>query len=138
MQKAYLVGRTEVLDGFSGTHLYIELIYKGAIEELNLAFNKVIAQQPMMRARVFDNEYLEIQNNLNYQIEVLAGDSSDFEVSENIRKELSHKKYQASDFPLFTMKALGEENKYKIFFSIDLMIADGLSLYMLMEQLVAA
>ena len=36
------------------------------------------------------------------------------------------------------MKALGEENKYKIFFSIDLMIADGLSLYMLMEQLVAA
>ena len=44
MQKAYLVGRTEVLDGFSGTHLYIELIYKGAIEELNLAFNKVIAQ----------------------------------------------------------------------------------------------
>ena len=27
MQKAYLVGRTEVLDGFSGTHLYIELIY---------------------------------------------------------------------------------------------------------------
>lgn len=135
LQKAYLIGRESAFNGGTGTHLYAEMIYHGNIEDLNIALNRVIATQPMLRACVFDSENFGIESTLNYKISLLNGHCDDEKVIMQQRNLLSHKKYTRDDFPFFTMEALGGNEVYRIFFSIDLLIADGLSLYELMKQI---
>lgn len=135
LQKAYLMSKEDDFQGETGTHLYIELLYNGQIRDLEEAFNKVIASQPMLKARVFDNENFLIEETLNYKIKVIDSQFDEQSLIELKRKELSHKKYEVYDYPFFTMEAIGKNGNFRIVFSIDLLIADVLSLYELMRQL---
>lgn len=135
LQKAYLMSKEDDFQGGTGTYHYIELLYNGQIRDLEEAFNKVIASQPMLKAKVFDNENFLIEETLNYKIKVIDSQFDEQSLIELKRKELSRKKYGVYDYPFFTMEAIGKGENFRIFFSIDLLIADVLSLYELMRQL---
>ncbi|ALS38436.1 non-ribosomal peptide synthetase component F/surfactin synthase thioesterase subunit/acyl carrier protein [Enterococcus rotai] len=139
VQKAYLLGRNESFDAKTGTHMYLEVKYKGNIQEFQDALNKVIQVQPMLRAKVKNMETFEIINNFNYEI-IVSSKSNDEMKSfrERTRERLSHKLYQSGDFPLYTFEAVKnveEPSNYLIFISIDLLIADGLSLFQLFDDI---
>lgn len=135
IQKAYLIGREDLFNGGVGTHLYIELLFAGDIVSFNKALNKVIASQPFLRARIDEGFSFQTMDSLSYEIEVIQGNGQYEKQLEVIRKELSHKKYTKEDFPLFTIKAIEHEATYTILVSIDLIIADGMSLYEMIEEI---
>lgn len=137
VQKAYLLGRNGVFNGRTGTHLYAELKFKGNINKFNEALNKVISIQPMLRARVHDMEHFCISEQLNYSIAIIhASNEGIRKTIQDKREELSHKLYSSSDYPFFTIEALEEEkDTYTIFVSFDLLIADGMSLFQLLDQI---
>ena len=135
IQKAYLIGREDTFNGGVGTHLYIELLYGGAIETFTEALNKVIVSQPFLRAKISEPYCFEILEPFRYEVEVFEEEANDSQVVETLRSELSHKKYTREDFPLFTAKAVKEKEQYRIAFSIDLIIADGMSLYELIAEI---
>ena len=129
MQKAYYVGRENNGDGTTGTHLYVEILFRGTPTDLEDALNKVISSQPFLRARIGDNMDFVIDNELSYKINIIDGVFDDNEKINAVRERLSHKVYSKADFPLFTIELLGSNEQYRIFLSIDMLIADGLSLY---------
>lgn len=135
IQKAYLIGREDAFNGGVGTHLYIELLFDGEIQVFNDALNKVIASQPFLRAKISDSFCFEIREPFSYNIEVLRTQGQADKQMEALRSELSHKKYVKDDFPLFTMKAIEQEGRYRIAVSIDLIIADGMSLYEMIAEI---
>lgn len=135
IQKAYLIGREDAFSGGVGTHLYIELLYGGAIKTFTEALNKVIVSQPFLRAKISEPYCFEILEPFRYEIEVFEEEANDSQIIETLRSELSHKKYTREDFPLFTAKAVKEKEQYRIAFSIDLIIADGMSLYELIAEI---
>lgn len=135
MQKAYFVGREDSTNGTTGTHLYMEILYKGEADELENALNKVIKRQPYMRAKLCDNMQFEIADELTYKVNVIVDDCNDEKVIEDFRKKLSHKVYSQNDFPLFTIEMLGKNGCYRVFLSIDMLIADGISLYEICREI---
>jgi non-ribosomal peptide synthetase component F len=135
LQKYYVMFKeNDFREGVETNH-YIELIYNGQIQDFELAFEKVIDSQPMLKARVFDNENFILEEDLKYKISVTGNQHSDSSIVELKRKELSQKKYGVKDYPLFTIEAIEEKESLRIFFSIDLLVTDGIGLSALMQQL---
>ena len=139
VQKAYLLGRNETFDGKTGTHMYLEMSYKGSIKQFELAFNYLIEKQPMLRAKVESFGYFEILPEYSYEIEVTECSTDNIEeVKSQKRQNLSQKLYRRDDFPFYTIEALSiNESEYEniILFSIDLLIADGMNLFYLFDCL---
>lgn len=135
LQKSYLMLKEEEVKGETGINLYVEFRYKGQIKDLEEAFSKVIASQPMLRAKIFDSETFLIENNLDYKIEVINSHCYEQLVMERKRREISKIKYKACDYPLFTMESIGQNENFRVMFSVDHMIADSLSLLNLVQQL---
>ena len=137
VQKAYLLGRNESFDGNIGTHMYVELKFKGSIIKFERALNKVIEKQPMLRAKVDNINEFTILDNYVHNIKIHHEEKDKYEAKKlSIRQKLSHKHYSSDDFPFYNFQALTCDNEnYTIFVSVDLLIADGLSLFKLLEQL---
>lgn len=134
-----MLGRSETFRGKTGTHFYLELEFDGDIERLNQSFNKLIMNQPMLRASVCDLQSFQINPPFQYEIPVEhATDWCKEEKSRFIdirRSELSHKLYSSTSFPFFTIECMEVDvNKYYLFFSLDLLIADGMSVFQLFDQ----
>ena len=135
MQKAYYLGRNEENNGGVGTHLYVELIYKGGEKELKNTVQKIIDSQPIFRAKALDTFEFEVQDSLSYDIQVFQTDCNDEKVLSKIRDKYETKVYGKEDFPLFDIFLVGKKNEYCLCASIDMLIADGLSLYTLAQDL---
>jgi non-ribosomal peptide synthetase component F len=135
LQKDYLMFKENDLREGVGTNHYIELIYNGQIRDFEQAFEKLINSQPMLKARVFDNENFIIEEVLKYTIPVNENQHFNSSLVELKRKEVSQKKYGKSDYPLFTIEAIEEKEGLRIFLSIDFLIIDGTGLPELIQQL---
>ncbi|OBZ14647.1 hypothetical protein A8L34_12055 [Bacillus sp. FJAT-27264] len=139
VQKAYLLGRNETFQGKTGTHFYLELDFHGDMKRLNDALNQLIEKQPMLRASVLDLEHFQIEPPFHYDIHVENVIDNDKEAImaciEEKRNRLSHKLYESQSFPFFTIECIEtKKDKYYLFFSLDLLIADGLSVFQLFDQ----
>lgn len=137
VQKAYLLGRNEAFNGLTGTHMYLEFEYEGDLKRFESAFNKVIKVQPMLRAKVKNLTRFEIVDCYSYSINFIQVDDQNFEEVRNSRREaLSHKLYKQDSFPFYTIEALSKKARsHLILISIDLLIADGLSLFYLFDTI---
>lgn len=137
VQKAYLLGRNEAFDGKTGTHMYLEVEFEGDLKSFEHAFNKIIEVQPMLRAKVKNLTSFEIIDCYNYSINCIKVDDQNFEEVRNSRRiALSHKLYSQDAFPFYTIEALSKESgSHLILISIDLLIADGLSLFYLFDTI---
>ncbi|GHU83260.1 hypothetical protein AGMMS50284_6490 [Clostridia bacterium] len=135
MQKAYYIGRGESSNGITGTHLYMEIMYKGEPSDLETAFNKVVFSQPFLRTRINNEMEFVIVDELKYAILTTTGNPNDEKKITEIRNRLSHKVYTQNDFPLFSLELLGKDGHFRLFLSIDMLIADGLSLYEICREI---
>lgn len=129
MQKAYYIGREDSQSGGVGTHIYLEMNYEGDTERFQKTINKIIAAQPFLRARATENYEFIIEDSLKYEIEVIDTPRDNKEAIKAMREKYEQKVYGKEDYPLFTIKLIGNQNQYRICMSVDMLIADGLSLY---------
>ena len=143
VQMAYFLGKQNFyeLGGFT-THNYIEIETKNDIFKLNVALNKIIKNQDMLRA-VFlpDGTQKVLKDVPEYKIEIKdlrnLTEKEQQDVIEKERQKYSHKYFDISKYPLFSIKGfqLNETDKY-LFISYDLMILDSASANIFINTLV--
>jgi amino acid adenylation domain-containing protein len=142
MQLAYLVGRGEgfALGGVS-EHYYIESENVVELDRLEAAFNALIARHPMLRAVIGDDGSQRVLPSVPpYRIESrdlsqLSPDQLE-EAIQRRRAQLSHQVFDPGRWPQyeFSAFALGG-GRHRLFFSVDLLLADGASQRILVEDL---
>jgi amino acid adenylation domain-containing protein len=131
-QRAYLVGQSGLLGQQSiSSHLYREIQFEDLdISRLEVALNLLIQRHPAMRLVFIDQEQQFLQSTPYYSIKVSVLNQK------NVRDEMSHQIFPAENWPLFDVKVTQLANQaHCIHFSISLLLADALSLEILMDEL---
>ena len=143
VQYSYFIGRSDdqTLGGV-GCHAYIEIDGKDIdYKRLNDAWNKLQYRHPMLRARFTEDGKQEILDKpFSEEIEVL--DLSNLDDEENkirldeIRESLSHRKLRVEMGEVAGLKLANlSQNRNKIFFDLDLLVADVMSLSLILKEL---
>lgn len=141
IQKAYVLGRQSCYNlGNTSTHMYLEYETELDISKLQTALNKTIQKHPMLRAVLRKDLTQRILKEVpSYTILV-----DDMQAESHIecekkrmmmREEMSHQVFDTETWPLFKVKAMHTERKTYLFVGIDLLIADGISLQILLHDL---
>lgn len=143
IQYAYLVGgHDNQIQGGVGCHAYIEIDGKEIdCKRLNDAWNKLQYRHPMLRARFTEDGKQEIlEKPFSEEIEVF--DLSNLDAEENkirldeIRENLSHRKLRVEMGEVAGLKLANlSQNRNKIFFDLDLLVADVMSLSLILKEL---
>ena len=142
VQMAYLLGRDEkfALGGVS-THGYYEILTKLDIKTLEINLNRLIQKQPMLRTIINDKGKQQMLKNVPYY-KIKTTDLTSLDIKDvnkeiiNERKRMSHHVFDVSEWPLFEFKAFKiSESEYYLFIGIDLLIADGSSMRILVKGL---
>ncbi len=142
IQHAYWIGRTSAVDlGGVATHLYFELDGRDLDHSrLTTALRKVIARHDMLRSVVRPDGRQRVLTDLpDYEIELTdlrhldtAGAQARIE---DIRAGMDHQIRPASRWPLFDIRAARvTETNLHLFVSFDILILDGLSMYLVFEE----
>lgn len=143
VQKAYLLGRLPIYEiGNVSNHTYSEYHYdKIEVDCLEKAINCLINQQPTLRT-IFSKEalmqrFLSLEEINPYKIVIHDFEQVVFsdEALESIRERLSHKIYDAENFPLFAFEISCFHDRMVLHFSLDLILLDAESRRMLLHQL---
>lgn len=145
MQMAYYVGRHE---GFElsgvGEHFYIESIARVDIERLERALSCVVRRHDMLRAVFTDDARQRVLPEVpDYRIAVrdltqASADEIDAAILA-VRDELSHQCFDLGTWPLFSLSAFAlPDGSYRLFFSVDMIIGDGASQRIFMNDLTRA
>lgn len=142
IQEAYLIGRQNSIEmGNVSAHAYYEFETGLDIKRLTDALNQVIKHQ-LMLCTIFDETGLQkVLRKVPYY-NIATTDLRDMSCEEQhqrileMRKLRSHFVHQQDHWPLFEFSAfiLGENRNY-LFVDIDLLIADGGSLQILMQEI---
>ncbi|TMR24783.1 amino acid adenylation domain-containing protein [Nonomuraea turkmeniaca] len=127
VQAAYLLGRNDAFDyGEVACHGYMELAVSELDEpRLEDAWNRLIARHDMLRAVIHPDGYQQVLPEVPRQRIPVTGDP------EEVRAELSQRVYRTDQWPLFDLRA----TPGRLHFSIDLLIADYLSIQRLLTEL---
>lgn len=144
IQMAYLLGRNPKLYlGGNSTHFYVELITKLNPIRLEKALNKVIKEQPMLRAIILPEGMQQILKEVpEYKLKVEnIKDKIEEEQKEIIlkqRAETSHRQFKTDQWPLFSffMYQTSQE-EYRLIVDFDMMIVDGFSTEILVNEILA-
>ncbi|MFI2437497.1 amino acid adenylation domain-containing protein [Streptomyces sp. NPDC018693] len=142
IQHAYWVGRGSAMElGGVSTHLYFELERTGLdLGRLSESLRKVIDRHGMLRAVVqADGRQRVLPEVPAYDIEVVdlrgADDAGVAAGIGRLRAELEHQVLPAGRWPLFDIRAcLLDGDRVRLHVSIDVLILDGLSLYVLFGE----
>ena len=143
VQYSYFIGRSDdqTLGGV-GCHAYIEIDGKDIdYKRLNDAWNKLQYRHPMLRARFTEDGKQEILDKpFSEEIEVF--DLSNLDEKERkirldeIRENLSHRKLRVEIGEVAGLKLANlSQNRNKIFFDLDLLVADVMSMSILLKEL---
>ncbi|HZT33357.1 MAG TPA: amino acid adenylation domain-containing protein [Bryobacteraceae bacterium] len=142
VQQAYLVGRSEAFElGNVATHAYVEVDVRGvSVGRLEAAWGRLIARHGMLRAVIHEDGAQQILGTVpEYRIPVvdLRG-LAPVEAKERlaaIRSEMSHQVFPTGGWPLFDLRvALLEDGAARLYFSIDVLIADSWSILRLVRE----
>ena len=143
VQYSYFIGREDdqTLGGI-GCHAYLEIDGEGINpDRLNKAWNILQYRHPMLRARFIDDGNQEIlEEPYSDSIEIFnlsEKDKKEVEVQlKNIRNNISHRKLKVKEGQVADIKlALLPSGKHRIFFDIDLLVADVMSMSILLREL---
>ncbi|WP_256703099.1 beta-ketoacyl synthase N-terminal-like domain-containing protein, partial [Burkholderia ubonensis] len=142
MQEAFLLGRQATSDGERvGAHIYAEIEVAGALDivRLNRAWNRLVSRHDMLRAVMADGMQRVLESVPEYRCK-----TTDFRIMEAgerrfkaglLRETMEHRVFAGDEWPLFDIRvAILDEGRYRIHFSIDELIVDGLSVDTLMRQ----
>lgn len=143
VQYSYFIGRSDDQTlGRVGCHAYIEIDGEEIdCKRLNDAWNKLQYRHPMLRARFTEDGKQEILDKpFSEEIEVF--DLSNLDEKERkirldeIRENLSHRKLRVEMGEVAGLKLANlSQNRNKIFFDLDLLVADVMSMSILLKEL---
>ncbi|BAZ53637.1 beta-ketoacyl synthase [Nostoc sp. NIES-4103] len=141
IQQAYWLGRQQIFDlGNIATHIYIEVDCENLdLERLNQAWQKLIVHHDMLRMVVAaDAQQQVLQQVPTYEIKVLDLTVEPLQTItsklEIIREQMSHEILPANQWPLFNIKATRLNQRIRLHISLDLLIADAWSIYLIFTQ----
>lgn len=136
IQQAYMLGRSTVFRyGGVACHIYMELKYDELDgKKVEKVWNQLIDRHPMLRSKISKDGYQYVmQENPGFTVEANDFASLSKEVREEkretIKKELDHKMYDTSSWPLYTVKVSNMGEYALMHFSIDFLVADWLSIW---------
>lgn len=139
MQESYLAGKSLAKEGQAvGCHIYFEFAEDDLdFRKLNDSWNELVKLHDMLRAKIEDDGTQYIKDYEEYKIEKYEVEEDDFETNVlNLRKRMSHKVYDSSEYPLYEICVTYKEGgKSIIHFSIDEWIVDASSVAVLLKQL---
>lgn len=143
VQYAYWIGREDdqVLGGV-GCHAYLEIDGENIdVHKLKESWNILQNTNPMLRVKFNKNGTQQIMKAPFseeigiYDFRLFKQDDIDTELV-NMRNKLSHRKLQVEDGQVAGLNiVLLPDNKYRIFLDVDLLIADVMSLSILIDEL---
>ena len=142
IQHAYWIGRGQGVElGNVATHAYFEFERADLdVERLGEAWRTLIARHDMLRAVVqADGQQRVLADVPPYSIDVLdlrtAPPADALSQTKAVREQLSHHVYDAARWPLFGMRATRlPGDSVRVHVSIDLLIADVWSLFLLFRE----
>ncbi|MEM1255610.1 MAG: SDR family NAD(P)-dependent oxidoreductase, partial [Cyanobacteria bacterium P01_H01_bin.21] len=143
IQQAYWIGRDTAFElGNVATHNYSEIeSTQFDLKRFNQAWQRLVERHDMLHAVVLPSGEQQILEQVPpYQIDCidLRGQAPD-KVSaqlKSLREELSHQVLPAGRYPLFDIRAVAlDHGRFRLFFSIDLLIADIWSFQILIFEL---
>lgn len=142
VQAAYLVGRGGNYEfGDVGCHIYVELtmpmIEKARLEK---AWHSLINRHDMLRVVVHPDGYQQVFSDTRLppiRTQDLRGESPEDVQSaiKQIRAELSTRVYAPDKWPLYELSLTTTDERCILHFSIDMLIADFVSIQMLLTEL---
>lgn len=143
VQYAYFVGREEdqVLGGV-GCHAYLEIDGQEIVtDKLTAAWNRLQMENPMLRAKFNRNGTQQIMKE-PYSKEVnifdytsLSEEDADVKLLK-MRKEMSHRKFDIEVGEVASLSiVLLKDKKHRIFLDIDILVADIMSIGIIMSRL---
>jgi pyochelin synthetase len=142
VQAAYLVGRGDAYPfGGVGCHGYGELRFESLDpDRLEEAWHGVVSRHDMLRAVIQANSSQQVlPETPRYRINVVdVRGRSSASVSDAIqatRMEMDHRVYRPGEWPLFDLRVTQADEFGLLHFSIDFLVADFVSLQLLVEEL---
>lgn len=142
MQMAYFIGRDEgfALGGVS-EHYYVETLANVDLARLERALNKLIARHGMLRAVLLADATQRILPTVPYyHVKVTdlrpVDDAAKTAALQELRDRLSHQLFDVHLWPLFALEAARlDDSMYRLFFSVDMIIGDGMSQRLFIQEL---
>lgn len=142
IQQAYWIGRSDAAQyGNVACHYYVEHeSHDLDFPRFNRAWQKVIAANDMLRAVVHEDGRQQILQDVpEYNIRVIDlsehSEESAEPIIQRVRNEMSHQVLSPHIWPLFDVRVHRlSNNRYRIHFSFDLLIADVMSLFSTINQ----
>jgi len=142
IQNSYVSGRNNVYElGGVACHGYLEVVFDEVLagKHLEAAWNRVIQKHDMLRAVVYDVGYQLVQETVPYvniAILDLRGESENSqEKREMLRDNLANKQYRLGEWPMCDVAVCIEKEKSIVHFSVDMLIADFLSMNIILNDL---
>ncbi len=142
MQQAYWVGRSEMLELGTVASFYFEIETNNLdLNRLNQAWQQLIERHEMLRAVFLPTGEQQILEQVPpYKIVALDLRESDSETvavrSAKLRDEMSNNEIETDQWPLFDLRAtLLNDRQTRLHFCFSLLITDGLSFQILMQEL---
>jgi pyochelin synthetase len=143
MQSAYVLGRdASFLSGGVACHAYGEVAYPELdAPRLERAWNALIRRHDMLRAVIHPHGYQYVLRHVpEYRIKIAErrGASSEREFDEAVRTaraELDHQVLAPDSWPLFDLRLTISDRRTVLHVSIDLLIADYVSIQLLLREL---
>ena len=137
LQKAYLIGRSSEYElGNVSTHVYVEFDREELdMERFSAALNKVVERQEMLRTIILSSGKQKVVPACEAHYNIPFRDFSGLDektknaILENERRRMSHEVFDVDTWPFFAVQVMRiSEKKYRIYVSIDMLIADACSL----------
>lgn len=143
VQMAYLMGRNEQFElGGISTHIYTEVEMYLDIHKFTVSLNKIIKKHPMLRAIIHTDGTQKILSTVpeyKLQIKDLTNVLKE-ERQEHIlveRERMSHYIFKTDQYPLYEFTAFKLDNHiYYLCIGFDVLIADGASLNIIMNDII--
>lgn len=136
IQNSYLLGRSAAFElGGVGCHGYMEIVYDEKLDhsKLELAWNKVIEKHDMLRAIVYENGKQRVQKEVPYVDVERVVSNNEEEIY--LREKLSNKQYVIGTWPMCDIAITEFNNSSLLHLSIDMIVADFVSMNIILEDL---
>ena len=139
VQSAYLIGRNDAFD-YAGVacHIYIEQKYdKLDINKTEDVWNQLIKRHEMLRAVITEDgkqRILPDPGRLKIKCRVVETEEEEKAAVDEMRRKMGHRVYDTAKWPLFDVAATETADQTIIHFSIEFLIGDWTSIWMLFSE----
>lgn len=137
VQSAYLLGREDYYDyGNTACHVYQEFVYERLdVAKVEMAWNKLIQKHDALRTVIYKAGYQKVLETTPYfEVHEYKNMEDGSKELERIRDDFGRKVFPLEKWPMFEIAVSQFEDKSRLHFSMDFLVADWASIWMLLEE----